>query len=72
MEIAIASTHLAEVIGSAVALNLLIGIPVWAGVLITPVDTLLILVFGTKSFRFLEDGSQVRHECIPLQQFPHP
>jgi NRAMP (natural resistance-associated macrophage protein)-like metal ion transporter len=54
MEIAIASTDLAEVIGSAVALNLLIGIPVWAGVLITAVDTLFILVFGTKSFRFLE------------------
>ncbi|CAM6004298.1 unnamed protein product [Sphagnum balticum] len=54
MEIAIASTDLAEVIGSAVALNLLIGIPLWAGVLITAVDTLFILVFGTKSFRFLE------------------
>jgi len=54
MEIAIASTDLAEVIGSAVALNLLIGIPVWAGVLITAVDALFILVFGTKSFRFLE------------------
>jgi NRAMP (natural resistance-associated macrophage protein)-like metal ion transporter len=54
MEIAIAATDLAEVIGSAVALNLLFGIPVWSGVLITAVDTLFILVFGTKSFRSLE------------------
>lgn len=54
MEIAIAATDLAEVIGSAVALNLLFGIPLWAGVLITAVDVLFILVFGTKSFRSLE------------------
>ncbi len=36
------------------ALNLLIGIPVWPAVLITAVNTPFILVFGTKSFRFLE------------------
>ncbi|KAG6545338.1 hypothetical protein Mapa_013187 [Marchantia paleacea] len=54
IEIAIAATDLAEVIGSATALYLLFKIPIWAGVLITAVDTLFILVFGIKSFRFLE------------------
>jgi manganese transport protein len=54
MEIAIAATDLAEVIGSAVAMNLLFGLPLWAGVLITSVDTLFVLVFGTRSFRSLE------------------
>ncbi|KAG0580379.1 hypothetical protein KC19_4G168800 [Ceratodon purpureus] len=54
MEIAIAATDLAEVIGSAVAMNLLFGLPLWAGVLITAVDTMFILMFGTRSFRSLE------------------
>lgn len=54
MEIAIAATDLAEVIGSAVAMNLLFGLPLWAGVLITAVDTMFILAFGTRSFRSLE------------------
>lgn len=53
-EVAIAATDLAEVIGSAVALNLLFHIPIWAGVLITGADVLFIIIFGTKSFRFLE------------------
>lgn len=53
-EVAIAATDLAEVIGSAVALNLLFHIPIWAGVLITGVDVFFIILFGTKSFRFLE------------------
>jgi manganese transport protein len=53
-EIAIAATDMAEVIGSATALYLLFGLPIWAGVLVTAVDTLFILVMGLKSFRFLE------------------
>jgi len=53
-EVAIAATDLAEIIGSAIALNLLFGLPVWAGCLITFADVLFILVFGTKNFRFLE------------------
>lgn len=53
-EIAIAATDLAEVIDSAVAMNLLFGLPLWAGVLITAVDTMFILAFGTRSFRSLE------------------
>lgn len=53
-EVAIASTDLAEVIGSAVAFNLLFGLPIWAGVLITAADVLFIILFGIKNFRLLE------------------
>jgi Mn2+/Fe2+ NRAMP family transporter len=53
-EVAIASTDLAEVIGSAVALNLLFGLPIWAGVLITAADVLFIILFGVKNFRLIE------------------
>ena len=44
----------AEVVGSATALYLLFKIPLWAGVLITVVDVLFILAFGTHNFRVLE------------------
>jgi len=53
-EVAIASTDLAEVIGSAVAFNLLFGLPIWAGVLVTAADVLFIILFGIKNFRLLE------------------
>ena len=53
-EVAIAATDLAEVIGSAVALNLLFHIPIWGGVLITGADVLFIVFFGCKNFRLLE------------------
>lgn len=53
-EVAIASTDLAEVIGSAIAFNLLFGLPIWAGVLITAADVLFIILFGIKNFRLLE------------------
>jgi manganese transport protein len=53
-EIAIIACDLAEVIGSAVALQLLFGIPLIAGVLITGFDVLLILALGHFGFRKLE------------------
>ena len=53
-EVAIAATDLAEIIGSATALNLLFNIPLWGGVLITAVDVLFIIAFGMKNFRVLE------------------
>ena len=53
-EVAIAATDLAEIIGSATALNLLFNIPLWGGVIITAVDVLFILAFGMKNFRVLE------------------
>jgi len=53
-EIAIAACDLAEVIGSAIALNLLFGIPLAVGVLITAFDVLVILFFQYKGFRYIE------------------
>jgi manganese transport protein len=53
-ELAIAACDLAEVIGSAIALNLLFGIPVAVGVLITTLDVLIVLFLQHKGFRMLE------------------
>jgi manganese transport protein len=53
-EIAIAACDLAEVIGSAIALNLLFHIPLLLGVCLTALDVLLILFLQQKGFRFLE------------------
>src|SRR4051812_39150761 len=53
-EIAIAACDLAEVIGSAVALKLLFGLPLLVGVLLTGADVLLILVFMGRGFRYIE------------------
>jgi len=53
-EIAIAACDLAEVIGSAIALNLLFHIPLFYGVLITGLDVLLILVIQRWGFRYIE------------------
>lgn len=53
-EIAIAACDLAEVIGSAIALNLLFGIPLTWGVVITVVDVFLILFLQAKGFRVIE------------------
>ena len=53
-EIAIAACDLAEVIGSAIALNLLFGIPLIWGVCLTAFDVLLILLLQNKGFRYLE------------------
>src|SRR5712691_6352529 len=53
-EIAIAACDLAEVIGSAIALNLLFHIPLLWGVCLTSLDVLLILFLQQKGFRFVE------------------
>ena len=53
-EIAIVACDLAEVIGSAIALNLLFGLPLVIGVLLTSADVLLILVLQRVGFRWLE------------------
>ncbi|MBV6522270.1 MAG: Divalent metal cation transporter MntH [Gemmatimonadaceae bacterium] len=53
-EIAIAACDLAEVIGTAIALNLLFGIPLAWGVAITALDVLLVLYLQNKGFRLLE------------------
>jgi manganese transport protein len=53
-EIAIAACDLAEVIGTAIALNLLFGIPLAWGIGITALDVLLVLYLQNKGFRLLE------------------
>jgi manganese transport protein len=53
-ELAICATDLAEVIGTAIGLNLLFGIPLEIGVLITAFDVFLILWLQTRGFRWIE------------------
>ena len=53
-EIAIAACDLAEVLGSAVALKLLFGVPLLAGVLITALDVLIVLALQGRGFRLIE------------------
>src|ERR1700709_1292265 len=53
-ELAIIACDLAEVIGTAIALQLLFGIPLIAGALLTALDAFLLLLLMNKGFRFLE------------------
>lgn len=53
-EVAIAACDLAEVIGSAIALNLLFGLPLTWGVALTILDVMVVLLFQHKGFRALE------------------
>jgi manganese transport protein len=53
-EIAIIACDLAEVIGTAIALNLLFGIPLVMGAIITAVDVFLVLYLMRHGFRALE------------------
>ncbi len=53
-ELAIAACDLAEVLGSAVALKLLFGIPLLLGVVLTAFDVLLVLALQGRGFRLVE------------------
>lgn len=53
-ELAIAACDLAEVLGSAIALHLLFGIPILAGVILTAADVMIILLLQSKGFRIIE------------------
>jgi manganese transport protein len=53
-EIAIAACDLAEVIGAAIALNLLFGIPMIWGVSLTALDVLIVLAMQHRGFRYVE------------------
>ena len=53
-EIAIVACDLAELLGSALALNLLFGIPMAIGVCLTTLDVLMLLWLQNKGFRFTE------------------
>ena len=53
-EIAIIATDVAEVLGTAIGINLLFGLPLAAGILITTLDVFLILALQRLGFRYLE------------------
>ncbi|HMA37188.1 MAG TPA: Nramp family divalent metal transporter [Chloroflexia bacterium] len=53
-EVAIIACDLAEVIGSAIALKLLFGLPLVTGICITGADVLLILLLQNRGFRYIE------------------
>src|ERR1051325_1679572 len=53
-ELAICATDLAEVIGTAIGLNLLFGIPLEIGVILTALDVFLILAMQRLGFRYIE------------------
>ena len=53
-EVAIIATDIAEVIGTAIGLNLLFGIPLEIGVILTALDVFLILYLQRLGFRYLE------------------
>jgi len=53
-EVAIAACDLAEVIGAAIALNLLFGLPLIWGVCLTALDVLIVLFLQNRGFRYVE------------------
>jgi len=53
-EIAICACDLAEVIGTAIALNLLFHLPLFWGVILTALDVMLVLFLAHRGFRYLE------------------
>jgi manganese transport protein len=53
-ELAIIATDIAEVIGTAIGLNLIFGIPLEIGVIITALDVFLILYLQKLGFRWIE------------------
>jgi Mn2+/Fe2+ NRAMP family transporter len=57
-EVAIAACDLAEVIGSAIALNLLFGLPVVWGVCITALDVQIVFCLQQFRFRYVEQSGR--------------
>ena len=53
-EIAIIACDIAEVLGSALAIKLLFGLPLWLGVLLTGFDTVIVLMLAGRGFRRIE------------------
>lgn len=53
-EIAIAACDLAEIIGAAIALNLLFGLPLPVGVVLTVLDVFVVLLLQRRGFRWIE------------------
>lgn len=53
-ELAIVATDVAEVLGGALAIKLLLGLPLWAGIVLTAGDTLIVLGLEGRGFRRME------------------
>jgi len=53
-EIAILATDVAEVLGGALAIKLMLGLPLWAGILLTACDMLLVVGLKGRGFRQVE------------------
>ncbi|WP_317973426.1 Nramp family divalent metal transporter [Novosphingobium pituita] len=53
-ELAIVATDVAEVLGGALAIQLLLGLPLWAGIVLTAGDTLIVLGLEGRGFRRME------------------
>ncbi|SKA05748.1 manganese transport protein [Enhydrobacter aerosaccus] len=53
-ELAIIATDVAEVLGSALAIKLLFGLPLWLGILATILDTVVVLGLKGQGFRQIE------------------
>ncbi|MCE2073178.1 Nramp family divalent metal transporter [Streptococcus thermophilus] len=54
LELALMATDLAEVLGSAIALNLLFGIPIMVAILVTILDVFLLLLIMKLGFKKIE------------------
>ena len=76
-EIAIVACDIAEVIGAAIGLNLLVRLPMVLGVILTALDVLLVLAFQNRGFRWIEAlvialiGMMMAIFCIEIG-FAHP
>jgi manganese transport protein len=53
-EIAILATDVAEVLGGALAIKLLLGLPLWAGIILTAFDMLIVVGLKGRGFRQVE------------------
>ena len=68
-EIAIAACDLAEVIGAAIALKLLFGLPMIWGVLLTSGDVLIVLYLQNHGFRYVETLLSLIHISEPTRPY---
>jgi manganese transport protein len=64
-ELAILATDVAEVLGSALAIKLLLGLPLWAGIVLTAGDTLIVLGLEGRGFRRMEAIVAALSERLP-------
>jgi len=53
-EVGILATDVAEVLGGALAIKLLLGMPLWAGIVLTACDTLIVLGLEGRGFKQIE------------------